>query len=123
MDNQELQNESVSQLFDGNTIAPQFALALKNFFLKNMGIRATGGQASIATTGSQQTFAHGLGVTPTVYGITPAIFQSAGSPYPICAIGFDPAKPPDATYFYLKGSGNENGTITFSWFALYIPIQ
>ena len=88
-----------------------------------MGIRATGGYASISTNGSQQAFAHGLGVTPTVYGITAQEYTAGTSPVlNMALLAFDPAKPPDATYFYLKGIG-ENASINFSWFALYIPIQ
>ena len=116
---QDLQHESMEQLFDGNEISPQFALALKKFLAKQICFKA--GFATITTNGAQQTFAHGLGIIPTIYGITPQIYTAGTNPVVNMALlAFDPAQAPDATNFYLKGLG-ENAAVKFAWFAAYVP--
>ena len=73
---EDLQHESVSQLFDGNTIAPQFAIALKDFMAKNLGIRVEKGVTSVTTSGSGTgKIAHGLGITPNMYSVSSGFYQ------------------------------------------------
>ena len=117
---EDLQHESVSQLFDGNTIAPQFAIALKDFMAKNLGIRVEKGVTSVTTSGSGTgKIAHGLGITPNMYSVSSEMWNSSGGQF--YGLYLDPANPPDATYLYLKNSSGLNNTFNVTWSVAYIP--
>lgn len=72
---QTLQNETVEELFNGDTISPQFALALKKFMKAN-GPRIATGFATIAN-GANHTVAHGLGGVPNFISVSPYVYPSS----------------------------------------------
>ena len=116
---------TVADLFDGSTIGPQFAIALKNFIFNNMGIRMKCGSTSTSgyyVSSGHYTVPHNLGVVPNLYSISSEV-SSAGSPVTVVhGLYVDPANLPDATNFYLLDAGGGNATINFSFVAAYIPI-
>ena len=77
MDQPDLQHESVNELFDGNTISPQFAVALKQF-LQNNKSQAKSGRITIPGSRTHYAIPHGLPGTPTLISISPYFYPTGG---------------------------------------------
>lgn len=118
-DNSQSNELTVKDLFDGRTIGTQFAIALRHFITKNIGIKFKSGTATISTPGGKATFAHNLGVVPNAFSISSQAWLGAGPV--VNNLYVDPSNLPDATNFYLLNSSGSNASITFSWIAFYIP--
>ena len=95
-----LQNESVSQLFNGDTISPEFAVALKSFIKKNSASRSNFG--FLSAPNGDFTIAHGLGGVPNMISI---------NTYPASGASVCLKNPPaDATYLYLNNATSPRTT-------------
>ena len=76
----DLQHESVSDLFDGDTIGPQFAIALKAFLQQNSIINIATGIALVPSASVNHAIAHGLNRVPKMITLSNFPGGTQGSP-------------------------------------------
>jgi hypothetical protein len=86
-------------IFDGNEFDPQFAIALKQFIIKNLPRRSSSGFASVPANSTHYAIAHGLGATPTFISISDFPAISGGVVWDVGVSTTSPAA--DATNIYV----------------------
>ena len=115
----DLQHESVNDLFDGDTISPQFAIALKAFLQQNKLSNVKSGTIAAPGGTSFANFAipHGLSGKPNLVPPPDCFPGGTGTP-PIFEVWIG-TTPPDATNIYVSGFGT-GSPFTIYWSAAII---
>lgn len=102
-------------IFDGTTLDPQFAVALKIFLAQNVGVpKAKSGFVSVLAGATEQAVPHGLGYIPSIISINGYPTISGGT---VGGVYTSQSKNADAINIYIQNDSPSN-PITAYWAAL-----